>query len=426
MNERGPHSRGHWLNKDNQLEYLSWLFEKLSMRYQTEDKVKDDRYFEQWYKVQKSDFSDNGGRGLLLIYNDSVYNLLRNLYPQYEWLPWKFKSTPKNIWKDMENQQRYMKWLGDKLNYVTSNQWYGVSKQDFIQNHGYGLLQLYNGSPVKVVLSVLGDHFKIWKFKNLPREALKDEKVLLEFMQYAREYYEIKEPREWYRVSWSQLRDIGGYSLIKKNGGIYETLKLVYPENVGVWNARMFSQPGKKSSQRLLKIYLEQLFIGVDVHEDYRDSKLKYKDLSTFPFHLDFYVPEFRLAFEYQGKQHYQDTKAFGDSEIYKKRDKEKREICNQNQIQIIEIPYWWNNDITSLIGTITQECSSPIQQLVLQNYSKNQQQQDVKNNLNSTTPSLQSFTTISYNENSKSLKFPPIPKSYQKLTTNKKKYFIN
>ena len=45
---------------------------------------------------------------------------------------------------------------------------------------------------------------------------------------------------------------------------------------------------------------------------------------------LDRYYPRLRLAFEYQGEQHFEDKKFF----------KIKREICNNRSIILVEISY--------------------------------------------------------------------------------------
>lgn len=58
---------------------------------------------------------------------------------------------------------------------------------------------------------------------------------------------------------------------------------------------------------------------------------------------LDVYVPHKHLAFEYQGKQHYEPVKYFGGEKAFKDlqlRDQSKRKLCIENNITLIEISY--------------------------------------------------------------------------------------
>ena len=68
---------------------------------------------------------------------------------------------------------------------------------------------------------------------------------------------------------------------------------------------------------------------------------------------LDFYIPELKLGFEYQGQQHYSDQIIFGNIETRQLKDNEKRNLCQKAQIYLIEIPYWWNKRKESLVRTI-------------------------------------------------------------------------
>ena len=68
---------------------------------------------------------------------------------------------------------------------------------------------------------------------------------------------------------------------------------------------------------------------------------------------LDIFLPEKNLAFEYQGEHHYRDIYAFGPQWMYHERDTEKKQICDQKGITLIEIPYWWDYSKESLISVI-------------------------------------------------------------------------
>jgi hypothetical protein len=57
--------------------------------------------------------------------------------------------------------------------------------------------------------------------------------------------------------------------------------------------------------------------------------------------HLDVYIPELRVAFEYQGKQHYQAVDYFGGQDSFEKtqiRDIEKARLCKENSVTLVYI----------------------------------------------------------------------------------------
>ena len=39
-----------------------------------------------------------------------------------------------------------------------------------------------------------------------------------------------------------------------------------------------------------------------------------------------------------------------------RERDEEKRKACKENEITLIEVPYWWNKETSSLAATIQKE----------------------------------------------------------------------
>ncbi len=45
--------------------------------------------------------------------NHLLYSILRSIYPQYPWLPWRFQSQ--RVFEDKQTQRQYMDWLGKQL-----------------------------------------------------------------------------------------------------------------------------------------------------------------------------------------------------------------------------------------------------------------------------------------------------------------------
>lgn len=68
------------------------------------------------------------------------------------------------------------------------------------------------------------------------------------------------------------------------------------------------------------------------------------KDIRPLPF--DFYLPKHNTCIEYQGEQHYKPIRFFGGEDKFKiqqKHDRIKREYCKNNNIILLEIPYFKN-----------------------------------------------------------------------------------
>ena len=71
---------------------------------------------------------------------------------------------------------------------------------------------------------------------------------------------------------------------------------------------------------------------------------------------LDFYIEDINLAIEYDGQQHYKPIEKFGGQEEFEKtiyRDSLKDKYCNDNNIQLIRIPYYNFNNIESILDNL-------------------------------------------------------------------------
>eukprot|EP01126_Amoeba_proteus_P021660 TRINITY_DN2203_c0_g4_i4.p1 TRINITY_DN2203_c0_g4~~TRINITY_DN2203_c0_g4_i4.p1 ORF type:complete len:240 (-),score=37.66 TRINITY_DN2203_c0_g4_i4:11-730(-) len=164
----------------------------------------------------------------------------------------------------------------------------------------------------------------------------------------------VKAPSDWYRVSRKQLSLVeGGNKFLKSFNSLFSGIKFAYPEYP--WNRQKFFFSGKRSSQRWLHLLVKQALPSDDVIEDYNCSGLFWD--SDKPVELDIYVPNYNLAFEYQGEQHYFNlSHIFGihaSLPHYQRRDQIKQKLCLEANISLIYIPYWWDHKLSSLIATI-------------------------------------------------------------------------
>jgi hypothetical protein len=80
-------------------------------------------------KVTYKDFVRIGVKDLLKdYYNSSVEQLLAAVYPEYEWLPWRFPCLPKKYWEDINNQIQYVEWVKKQKNFESVQDWYKVTQ----------------------------------------------------------------------------------------------------------------------------------------------------------------------------------------------------------------------------------------------------------------------------------------------------------
>jgi hypothetical protein len=56
-------------------------------------------------------FASKGGDRILTLYEENLCAVLKGVYPDYEWLPWKFKSVPKHFWTTEKNRFDFFRWI---------------------------------------------------------------------------------------------------------------------------------------------------------------------------------------------------------------------------------------------------------------------------------------------------------------------------
>ena len=80
-----------------------------------------------------------------------------------------------------------MNWLGEKLGYTTTEDWYEISVYDIFYNYGSGLISnKYNGSPYQLLSSVYPNYK--WERSKFRKQYSKQQ---IEWMNFLQKYYGI-------------------------------------------------------------------------------------------------------------------------------------------------------------------------------------------------------------------------------------------
>jgi hypothetical protein len=116
---------------------------------------------------------------------------------------------------------------------------------------------------------------------------------------------------------------------------------------------------GRKSSCGCLLSKGENLIAEIlDYYMIYYERQKTFKEcFYKALLRFDFFIPDYNLAIEFQGKQHYKKNcfnfDGYDDFEEVQIRDQIKRDYCASHNIKLIEIPYW---DFPNISTILTQQ----------------------------------------------------------------------
>lgn len=97
---------------------------------------------------------------------------------------------------------------------------------------------------------------------------------------------------------------------------------------------------GERDIRRLLELY------GVNFIKEKRFVDCR--DIKPLPF--DFYLPDYNLCIEFDGMQHFEPRFGERKFKITQKHDKIKNQYCEDNNINLIRIPYWEGSKISEIL----------------------------------------------------------------------------
>jgi very-short-patch-repair endonuclease len=251
-----------WNNTNNHKLYIEWLYKELNFN-----------CMEDWYTVSMETFDKYFGNGIVRIHG-TYFKLLKCIYSDYDWLPWKFKVTSDNFWEKKENHKIYTEWLFNELGYKNMEDWYNLSNQLVFDNYGCGLLSgYYNLSCHKLLENVYSDYKWLqWKFNSVPNNFWKDLNNHKLYLEWLFEELGYNSMEDWYGISQEIIYRNFGRGLIKlHNSSPQQLLKCIYPDYE--WIPWKFKSVGPKFWDDLNnhKLYMEWLFeeLGYNSMEDW-------------------------------------------------------------------------------------------------------------------------------------------------------------
>ena len=312
---------GFWNNQQNVENFLNDIKQKLDLK-----------TIEDWNSVTAKQIHSYGGGSLFVKY--SMYDLKCMACPEGK----DFFDNPKKpgYWNKVENVYKFLELLRHKLQLKTPEDWNLLHGNDLILLGGSRLLKKYSMYELKCMACPEGNLlFKQPEKRKLPGFWKNPENVQSSLDMVANEL-NLNSNEDWERTSKAQIFSVVGSGLNKANVPQISNKKFI-----------------GRSSQRWLFLQVQKIFPGEEIVEDYFHSAISRKTGS--PVQFDIFIVKKDIAFEYHGLQHYEDIAGtgFGPLEMYQSRDREKEILCSQFGVQLIVIPYWWDNTLESLKATL-------------------------------------------------------------------------
>jgi len=219
-----------WEDEENHRNYLLWLAHKLRFR-----------RMEQWYSVTGKDFIRNHGYTILTYYRSCPSEMLRSLFPEYDWCEWLFPAAPKTFWDSVENQRRFIEWLGHEMGVRCWDDWYRVTERNVKQHGGDGLLTRYDYSLLGILSSLFPEHdWKPWLFGRTPKGFWDQPENRRRYMLWLGEQLGFRKIEDWYRVTSRDFQRHRGSTPLRSRhlGSIPAVLADAFPEYP--WDLRRF------------------------------------------------------------------------------------------------------------------------------------------------------------------------------------------
>jgi hypothetical protein len=160
-----PHPPKHfWENKINRVNFLKWFGDEFELK-KPED----------WYDVDVKLIIEMGGRGILR--NSGLHEIVHEIYPDHEWLPWLFSGVPNGYWLNGENLNYFFDHFCKKENIKKPEDLYRITHDMVYEHKGAGWLDAFEGSVIKMALHFFPEYD--WDF-SLFSIGLKNQRRLFE------------------------------------------------------------------------------------------------------------------------------------------------------------------------------------------------------------------------------------------------------
>ena len=189
-----------------------------------------------WTKVNKKTIHENGGESLLsYYYANNLKKMLISLYPTHNWnfkvekMKGYIKCNSDDYFQSIDNQIEFMEELHQKFGLKSMEEWKKITKSKIRQNGGKKLLENFQFSKEKILISLFPNfpwnfHLNFTEKEILLENRKKIEKIFCKL--------KLNSLNDWTKISRRKLIENGGKKvLIYYSNDLHQMLRSIYPDH---------------------------------------------------------------------------------------------------------------------------------------------------------------------------------------------------
>jgi hypothetical protein len=196
-----------------------------------------------WYSISSGKLPLRARSFLRAQYKSSFSAALKSAYPTHQWDIWKFLEVPRGYWDSTENRRSFTDAIGKRLGVNKMEDWYRITKLQWVSHGGKKLSRHYAALP-KALMDLYPNHSWVpWKFDHwvVPRsywQKAENRQNALVWLAgelaigQASDKQAESAQEKWYKLTISQIREHGLYSLLSNyyDSSFASMLREVYPQ----------------------------------------------------------------------------------------------------------------------------------------------------------------------------------------------------
>ncbi len=149
-------------------------------------------------------------------YANSLDKAIQELFPGRSFHPWEYSQVPPGYWDEPAHCRTYLDWLGERLGFQRTEDWYQVRREDFRQNNGNGFIKRFKKPYFGLRIAYPDVQWLPWCFETVPVGFWDQESNRQWYLRWLGQQLDFRSPTDWLGITAIQLREFHGNGLIKK------------------------------------------------------------------------------------------------------------------------------------------------------------------------------------------------------------------